>query len=136
MRTSPSDDPRKWKSKDESLPNDLKDAWESKPFKSYELYWLPHKSGNDTIISVDGDRVIGSLFYGKENPSDKTLKGAIEVRPEYRRQGIATALYVWAEQISGLKFQPDEPHTEAASALWGQKGRPFGLRARRLRRPG
>jgi GNAT superfamily N-acetyltransferase len=129
MRESgPSDDPRKWAALDDSLRDSLRRAQKSKPFNGYEMHWLPHKGGYATIIAVDGNKVVGSLFYGRERPSDETLKGAIEVRPEYRRQGIATELYVWAEQLSGLSFLPDEPHTEAAQALWGQKSRPFGLR--------
>jgi GNAT superfamily N-acetyltransferase len=129
MRESgPSDDPRKWAALDDSLRDSLRRAQKSKSFNGYEMYWLPHKGGDATILAVDGNKVVGSLFYGKERPSDETLKGAIEVRPEYRRQGIATELYVWAEQLSGLGFLPDEPHTEAAQALWGQKSRPFGMR--------
>jgi GNAT superfamily N-acetyltransferase len=126
--TSPSDDPRKWAGQDDALQDSLRRAQKSKTFNGYKMHWLPHKGGDATIIAVDGNKVVGSLFYGKERPSDETLKGAIEVRPEYRRQGIATALYVWAEQLSGLRFLPDEPHTEAAQALWGQKSRPFGMR--------
>lgn len=99
------------------------------------MHWIPYKNGDAEIIAVDGNKVVGSLFYGKEKPSDKTLKGAIEVRPEYRRQGIATGLYVWAEQLSSLNFLPDEPHTGAARSLWGQKNRPFGLRASSLTGP-
>jgi GNAT superfamily N-acetyltransferase len=113
------------------LQDSLRRAQKSKTFNGYKMHWLPHKGGDATIIAVDGNKVVGSLFYGKERPSDETLKGAIEVRPEYRRQGIATALYVWAEQLSGLRFLPDEPHTEAAQALWGQRSRPFGMREMR-----
>ena len=124
---SPSDDPRKWSGKDASLQETLSRARAGKQFNRYGLYWIPYKNGDAEIIAVDGNKVVGSLYYGKEEPSDDTLKGAVEVRPEYRRQGIATGLYVWAEQLSGLKFRRDEPHTSAASALWNQKRRPFGL---------
>jgi GNAT superfamily N-acetyltransferase len=50
----------------------------------------------------------------------------IDVDPEYRRQGIATALYNLAEKITGRKIIRTPAKTPESDALWQQKERPFG----------
>ena len=49
------------------------------------------------------------------------------VEPEYRRQGLATAMYAFAEQEVGMKAVPHSDQTDEGRALWQQKDRPFGM---------
>jgi len=49
------------------------------------------------------------------------------VEPAYRQRGIATALYVEAESLTGKKIRRvKELESPLAKKLWGQKNRPFG----------
>jgi len=50
-----------------------------------------------------------------------------EVYPEYQRKGLATAMYVYAENEVGMKAVPNRDRTDAGYALWRQKDRPFGM---------
>jgi ribosomal protein S18 acetylase RimI-like enzyme len=54
----------------------------------------------------------------------------VRVHPRHQRQGIATAVYVYAEKVYGKRlrnFWGDDPkQTPAAKALWAQRNRPFG----------
>jgi 2'-5' RNA ligase/GNAT superfamily N-acetyltransferase len=49
-----------------------------------------------------------------------------EVDKSYWRQGIATAMYQYAEGFTGFKVTPHLTQSEAGRALWQQKDRPFG----------
>jgi GNAT superfamily N-acetyltransferase len=52
-----------------------------------------------------------------------------EVKEEYRRQGLATAMYVYVEGAVGNKTIPHTDQSDAGYNLWKQKGRPFGQNA-------
>jgi len=82
----------------------------------------------DMAATTDDDRVVAWLFYGPWNADEGSddLEGAVEVDPAFRRQGLATAMYSWAEQLSGKAFKPASSHTNDAEAFWRQKTRPFG----------
>lgn len=41
-----------------------------------------------------------------------------EVLPDYQRLGIATAMYRWAEEITGRKVRPSRSRTADARAFW------------------
>lgn len=73
-------------------------------------------------VGPDGS-VIGTLDIGKDG---ERYKGAIQVAPANRRQGIASALYREAEKKLGVKLTPDTPHTADAAAFWAQPNRQFG----------
>jgi GNAT superfamily N-acetyltransferase len=50
-----------------------------------------------------------------------------EVDKNYWRQGIATALYQYAEGLTGFQIKPHMTQSPAGRALWQQKNRPFGV---------
>lgn len=51
----------------------------------------------------------------------------ISVEPEYRRKGIASAMYAHAEQKTGLKLRPHSVQSQYGYALWNQNtDRKFG----------
>jgi hypothetical protein len=57
-----------------------------------------------------------------------------EVDKEYHRQGIATAMYQFAEGFTGHATSPHNEQSPAGRALWQQRGRPFGGRRSSLLR--
>ncbi len=77
--------------------------------------------------------VYGEIIVGE---ADFTDDGSIaycqniEVHPDYRRQGVATAIYVFAEKVFGKPlidfWQNDSAQSLEAKALWAQTNRPFG----------
>ena len=126
---SVSDNPAKWESKTKSWPQEIKHFHKSKKFKDFTLYWKPSSKTDWDIVAVTDDgEVVGHLFYGNwdDNPHEEDLEGAVEVNPKYRRQGLATALYTWAEKLTGRVFRPASSHTPLAEALWNNPGRSFG----------
>jgi 8-oxo-dGTP pyrophosphatase MutT (NUDIX family)/ribosomal protein S18 acetylase RimI-like enzyme len=48
------------------------------------------------------------------------------VTPEHRRRGIASAMYQYAEQVSGKRTRPSSERSWGARKLWGQPKRMFG----------
>lgn len=131
---SVSDRPEKWEG--------LTGAWQkrrarlkTKHVGSYVLHHEEFSATDGEITATDSaSNVVGVLFYGKEHTSSKSLKGAVEVDPKHRRRHLATEMYVWAEALTGMNFEPDEPHTPYAKALWSQSQRPFGAKHNPARR--
>jgi len=75
-------------------------------------------SGNevgDALIYVEDKR---TLF-----PRD------VNVDENHRRQGLASAMYEYAEKIKKRKLRPSGDQTSEAQKLWSQPNRPFGNRA-------
>lgn len=124
-----SDAPEKWQGLTQAWARKKTKVTKTKTFGDYGMHFIPigPVEGEIQVIDKFGN-VVGKLFYGKENEHDDYLKGAVEVAPDHRRKGIGTALYTWAEKLTGMSFQPDTPHTPLAAALWSQPNRPFGNR--------
>ena len=72
----------------------------------------------------DGTEV-GSCLYGKES-DDARMVATIDVRKDKRRQGIASNIYSWIEELTGYKLSPDTPHSKSAAAFWANPNRKFG----------
>jgi len=126
---SVSDNPEKWLFKTKYFK--FYEFEKTKRFGDFTLHWrpLPRDKGYFEIIATlsptRGEyQVVASVFYGPWNTEDSTrLEGAIEVDPRFRRKGLATAMYDWGEQLSGLKFAPASSHTDAAEAFWQARKR-------------
>jgi GNAT superfamily N-acetyltransferase len=70
----------------------------------------------------DGN-VIGTLFSGPD--ADGKWVGSVEVRPDMRRKGVATALYDEMERLSGAKMKPADKNSEDAKKFWqSRQGNP------------
>jgi len=54
----------------------------------------------------------------------------VRVEPTHQRRGLATAMYVFAENVFGKplsNYWASEPHqSEAAKVMWANPNRPFG----------
>lgn len=121
------DNPKRWDDKTKHWKNEIRNVIKTKKYKDYTLCLLnPYSSEFSRIIATDGENVIGELYFGKPAPESKNIEGAIEVRPEFRRQKLATEMYKWAEELSGMKIHPSYPHSPSASKFWNQPGIQFG----------
>lgn len=79
------------------------------------------------IFALSGDRVVGWSSAGPWGTVDPNYtEMAITVDPDFRRRGVATAMYRFAEEVTGHPTKPGENHSDAAEALWNQPHRPFG----------
>ncbi len=77
------------------------------------------------VFDQDGTEVANSS-YGKFRPRS-TMTASIDVRPDKRRQGIASNIYQWIEKLTGETLHPDLPHSPSAKALWASPNRKFGV---------
>jgi hypothetical protein len=136
---SKSDNPAVWETLTKDWSRAKAKVRKTKPFKGFVMHWAPGpgKLFFDTVTttletsdSQQPEIVVGVLNYGLEEETDAELKGAVSVDPNYRRKGIASAMYAWAEDLAGREFIPEPEHTPYAQALWGQKNRPFGRKHR------
>lgn len=125
-----SDDPIKWEELNKKWNKAyIEKADTVKMFGEYTLAFFKNKHDSNVydIIAYNKDMVvIGNLFFGKNDPTDETITGAIEIHPLYRRRKLATMMYIWAEKLTNLKFKPESSHTDDAEKFWGQKNRMFG----------
>ena len=120
---SVSDDPEKWMLKTRHWAG--KAGAQTFSHGPYTITFYPGKGYlGDLVAREPGGNVVGSLFF--DQVEGGSMEGAVEVDPNHRRKGIASQLYMIAEQIAGKRFQPSLPHTPDAEAFWGQKGRQFG----------
>ena len=73
-----------------------------------------------------GDVLVGWVSFERRGEwlSADTETG---VDPGHQRRGICTAMYVYAEKLTGCTIA-DEPmgRSEAGNAFWAQSNRPFG----------
>lgn len=69
----------------------------------------------------------GFMEEGIPTPEHLMWTDNVWVEEPYRRRGIATAMYTYAEKIVGTrKVSPGAGQTDDGIALWKQKNRPFG----------
>ncbi|MBK1902181.1 MULTISPECIES: GNAT family N-acetyltransferase [Burkholderia] len=74
-----------------------------------------------TVSATQGEMLVGYLVVVRKN--DWLLGGDVAVKKAYRRAGIATAMYDFAEEVMGAKFRPCTPHSVHAAAFWSGRTR-------------
>lgn len=121
-------DPTRWAYRNKMWGPSLSKATKSLKFKEYTLLFEPNRYEDFSVIyAVDSNKVIvGELFFGKPHPTSKNIEGAIEIHPDHRRKGLASEMYRWAEELSGMVIQPSRPHSAAAAKFWDQPNIKFG----------
>jgi GNAT superfamily N-acetyltransferase len=88
------------------------------------------------VVKDSEGKEIGSAILRKEDGSFKAHPfEQIKVDAAHRRKGIASAMYAFAEQETGLKAKPSDSQTMMGKSLWEQNDRPFGIDASDLAVP-
>jgi hypothetical protein len=82
--------------------------------------------GNSEVGSVTMRHMGSHIRPISEEESHESGGEGVNVNKDFRRQGIATAMYTHAEKASGKKLKPSHDQTSDAKALWNQPNRPFG----------
>lgn len=84
-----------------------------------------HNDGDLRVhVLKDGQEIAHAHIRGFSQP--EIHSAGTTVHPDYRRKGLATAMYQHAEKITGKKMVPSDAQSDEARALWRQKKRPFG----------
>ena len=103
--------------------------------KEYQIYYNiddPSEMFRFLFVEVifKGETVANADFQA--NDGEGHCQNII-VKEKYRRKGIATAIYVFAEFMLECVLENfwgiDPKQTETAKKLWAQSNRPFGNRA-------
>lgn len=96
--------------------------------KGYE-FSMKHIEDNEyAIITTKSGKQVGRLDFIKSKFKPMLKASIVTVDPSYRRQGIATSMYQFAEQQFNLKFvKNDEVLTADGKSLWNSKNRKFGI---------
>lgn len=107
-------------------------------FKNYSLHYEIDGNGSQLtgyVIAKEppNEATIGYLSFSTTFSQDQqgnegiyTIPGSIKVEEQYRRKGLATAMYSLAEKLSGYRIIPNQNNSIDAKAVWNQPNRPFG----------
>jgi hypothetical protein len=89
------------------------------------LHEVPFSIG----VSAEDDTLVGFGEFDHRSGPDGDLHlfaRYINVSRMYRRRGVATAIFVEAERVSGLVLAPNDEQFAAGRLLWLSPDRPFG----------
>lgn len=80
------------------------------------------------VIATIGSVNVGEMTF-IESKFKKALKGTgVSVDPSYRRKGIGSGMYEFAEREMGMKFvKSDDVLTPDGKFLWNNPNRKFGI---------
>lgn len=89
---------------------------------------LTHINDNEyTVKVINGGQEVGKLNFIKSKFKPVLKATSITVNPAYRRQGIASSMYVYAEKELGMKFvKSEDVLTPDGKAMWNSSNRKFG----------
>lgn len=71
----------------------------------------------DFLALLDGLE-IGKLQVIVDHPGGKLEANHVKVHPDFRKQGVATALYKFASSHLGKEFRPSSSHSDDGEAMW------------------
>jgi ADP-ribose pyrophosphatase YjhB (NUDIX family)/GNAT superfamily N-acetyltransferase len=110
----------------DELNKGLRGDWQKEGYKLEHLN-SPGQPGHRIVATDKEGNRVGSLpFFEHKNGVLKVSPGSmVFVDDAHRRKGLASAMYTYAEQKLGKKFQRGLT-TPFGSKLWGQNDRPFG----------
>lgn len=84
-----------------------------------DLEFRIRRKDNEITIYADNDGVmVGYVRFNVRN--DTLVAGKVSVDPDYRRHGIATDMYNYAENL-GYKIIPSESQTELGREFWKKR---------------
>jgi len=117
-----SDDPGRWDWNQKQWDTKRPEITASKSVGAYTLHHepIPDDPGFHMIHATTTDgHYVGKIFFGPHNTtSTSQTEGAPEVDPKYRRKGIGTAMYDYAQEITGKPMAPAYSHSDYAEAFW------------------
>jgi len=95
--------------------------------KGYE-FSMKHIDDNEyAVIATKSGKHVGRLDFIKSKFKPVLRASIVAVDPSYRRQGIATSMYQFAETEFGMKFERnDDVLTADGKSLWNSQNRKFG----------
>jgi GNAT superfamily N-acetyltransferase len=95
--------------------------------KGYE-FSMKHIDDNEyAVIATKSGKQVGRLDFIKSKFKPVLRASIVAVDPSYRRQGIATSMYQFAEAEFGMKFERnDDVLTADGKSLWNSQNRKFG----------
>jgi ribosomal protein S18 acetylase RimI-like enzyme len=80
------------------------------------------------VCAKKGNQEVGKLNFIKSKYKPVLKATIVTVDPAYRRQGIGSSMYVYAEKELGMKFvQSEEVLTPDGKSIWNDPNRKFGL---------
>lgn len=93
--------------------------------EGYTLSTLDEDTPYPEVLAHDKNgRVVGNLLLRDERTH--LFPSNVNVDPQHRRKGLATAMYQHAEERFGKKIKPSDMQTSDGESLWSQPQRPFG----------
>ena len=82
-----------------------------------------------SVFATKNKEVVGELKFIKSKFKPNLIATSIVVQPNYRRQGIASSMYEFAEKQLKMKFlKTDDVLTADGKALWNNPNRKFGIK--------
>jgi ribosomal protein S18 acetylase RimI-like enzyme len=94
----------------------------------YDLQLKSLEDNEYIVKATKGGKEVGELRFIKSKFKPVLKATIVSVDPNYRRQGIATSMYVYAEKELKTKFvQNDEVLTPDGKALWNSTNKKFGI---------
>jgi len=90
------------------------------------VYLVTDRNSDDDIFygAVTAFHIPSGLYAGDLDVAkwggtdDKFLEGAVEVHPDFRRQGVASQMYNISEKYFRKRFKPASPQSPDASKFW------------------
>ena len=79
-----------------------------------------------TLVVLDAHGLVGHADFYHDYPSNLLMCNDVFIDPAHRRRGLATALYLEAERISGKVLHPYTEQYPDGRKMWLNPRRPFG----------
>jgi len=91
-------------------------------------YSISNIEDNDYIVRAKiNSKSVGELRFIKSQNKPVLMAGSLSVDPSHRRKGIASSMYVFAEEELGMKFvKSEDVLTPDGKLLWNNPNRKFG----------
>lgn len=88
---------------------------------------MKHIVDEQYIVYAIKNGIIGELYFSENTFKPVLHAGSVSVDPNYRRQGVASSMYVYAEEQFNKKFvRTDDVLTVCGKLLWNNPKRKFG----------